>query len=146
MWIELLVLGALDNLGRDWPAWCWQCPTARGNHWLRFEVVWPLEDLVWFYLLYSMRSHIHSWNMERGWLDEEKFGSAMSMVGWFMEVPWLVGLCIINMTLFLLFISRVLYWFICGLYGCCFLGISVTNMLVMNVYYDSSYICLSSCF
>jgi len=30
---------------------------------VRVEVVWPLEDMVGFVLVYSMRSHIHAWNM-----------------------------------------------------------------------------------
>jgi len=50
-----------------------------------------------------MRSHIHAWNMAWGWLVEERFHLAMSMVGWFVEVPTLVGICIINTRLFLLF-------------------------------------------
>ncbi len=44
----------------------------RSNHWLRVEVDWPLESLVWFWLVYSMISHIHAWNMERGWFIERE--------------------------------------------------------------------------
>ena len=62
------------------------------NHWLRIEVVWPLETLIWFCFSYSMRSHIHAWNMAWGCLTEWKI--------WFSPVygrvvhvsPWL-GCC-----------------------------------------------------
>lgn len=63
-----------------------------------------------------------------------------------MVVPYWVGFCIINMRLFPIIISYLLYWFICGLYGYCFLGNSIVIMLVMNMYYDSGYVWLSSCF
>jgi len=35
-------------------------------------VVFPLEALVWFCWMCSMRSHIHAWNMAQGCLDERK--------------------------------------------------------------------------
>ena len=45
----------------------------RWNHWLRVEVVWPLEAPAWFCLICSMRSRIHAWNMRWGWLAEREF-------------------------------------------------------------------------
>ena len=64
--------------------------------WLRVEVVWPLEALVWCCLVYSMRSHIYAWNMVGDdWL-KEKFGSTQSMVGWYVEIPDLVGIYYVN--------------------------------------------------
>jgi len=68
------------------------------------------------------------------------------MVGWFMEVPNLVSRCIYYYEVIYpcYFMSIILV--ICGLYGCCFLRISVVIMLIMNMYYDSGDACLSSCF
>lgn len=104
---------------------------------------WPLEALYGFGLMCFIWSHIHSWNMAWGWLDEESFRSTIAMVGWFMEVPQLVRIFINNMSLFILVISWVWYWLICGWYGCDFLGISVAMMLVMNAYYDNSNVLIS---
>jgi len=70
LWVELLVPGTLDNLGRDWSGWY---PTIEVESlWLRVEVVWPLEALVGYVLVYSLRSHIHAWNMAHGWLVERE--------------------------------------------------------------------------
>jgi len=57
-------------------------------------VVWPLDALVCSVLIYPMRSHIDAWNM--AWCDwlKERFGSSQSMVGWYVEVPNLVGICV----------------------------------------------------
>jgi len=61
---------------------------------LRVEVVWPLEALVWFCLVYSMRSTFMLGIWRRGdWL-KERFGSTQSMVGWYVEVPDFVGIFI----------------------------------------------------
>jgi len=35
----------------------------------------PLEALYEFWLMCSMRSHIHAWNMAQGWMTEGRFGS-----------------------------------------------------------------------
>ena len=48
--------------------------------------------LIW--LFFGYESCIHTWNMERGCLDEIKNWFNHSMVGWFVEVPNLVGFCI----------------------------------------------------
>ena len=50
------------------------------------------------------------------------------------------------MKLFLLVISGLLYWFICGFYGYCIHGISVVIMFVMNMYYDSGSVWFPSFF
>ena len=63
-----------------------------------------------------------------------------------MIVLYQVRFFIINMRLFLLVISSLLYYFICGLYYCCFLGNFFVIMLVMNVYYDSGYVWIPSFF
>jgi len=138
--------GAMKGLGRDQSSDDLWCTTMRWNHclmrWGGLASRSPRSVL----MDCSMRSHIHAWNMAQGWLVEEIFGSTMSMFGWFVEVPNLVGLCIINMRLFLLVILWVLYWFICGLYGCYFPGIYVVIMMIMNMYYGSGYVWISSCF
>ena len=74
-------------------------------------MVYPLDSLACPWTVCSIICHIYAWNMARGdWL-KERFGLAMSMVGWYVVVPYLVGLCIINMRLFLLIISVWLYIF-----------------------------------
>jgi len=42
------------------------------------------------WISYSMRFHIHAWNMAGGNWMKYGFVSAMSMAGWYMEVPNLV--------------------------------------------------------
>ena len=54
-------------------------------------MVWPLECLVYLFFVYSMRSHIHASNRGEGDWFKKTFGSTQSMVGWYMEVPNLVG-------------------------------------------------------
>ena len=61
---------------------------------MRVEVVWPLEALVWFWLVHTMRSHIHTWKWHGGDWMKERFGSSKSMARWYMEVTDLVGFCI----------------------------------------------------
>jgi len=121
------------------------CPTLRWDHCLMGWGGWPLEAQDGFGLMCFMRSHNHAWNRAWGWLAKDSFNSAMFKVEWIMEVPPLVGLFIINMRLFLI-ISWVLYKFICGLYHFYFIGVYVPIMILMNMYYDSVYVCLSSCF
>lgn len=41
---------------------------------MRVEVVWPLGVLVCFWLVYSIISHIHYWNMEQGFVVLRGFG------------------------------------------------------------------------
>ena len=120
--------------------------TMRWNHYLMGWGGLASRSPRWFWLMCFMRSHIHAWNMARGWLTKKIFGSAVSTIGWNVVVPYRVGFCIINMRLFLFVISWVLYWFICLLYGYCFIGIYVVIMLVMNMYYESGYVWIPSCF
>ena len=127
--------GALESFGRDQYSDGLWCPTMRWNHYLMGWGGLASGSPSLVLMDCSMRSHIHAWNMARGWRTEERFGSTMSMVGWFMEFQNLVCLYIIIMRLILLVNSCVLYWFIYGLYGCCFLDISIVIMLVMNMYY-----------
>ena len=66
-----------------------QCLTMRWNHWLRVEVVFPLKAIVWFGLVYFMRSHIHAWNMAWGWLVEIEIWLS-PIYGWVVcGSPWL---------------------------------------------------------
>lgn len=45
---------------------------------VRVEVVWPMDSL--FFIGLSMRSHIHAWNMARGWLHERNIWSIHAYV------------------------------------------------------------------
>ena len=53
------------------------CLTLRWNHCLMGWGGCPLEALDGFWLMCSMWSHIHAWNMAWGWMVEESFGSAI---------------------------------------------------------------------
>ena len=77
----------------------------RWNHWLRVDVVWPLEALVWFGLICFMKSHIHAWNMAWGWFAEKRIGSGQSMVGSYVEVVDLFGFSYVNKSPFSLLFS-----------------------------------------
>jgi len=103
----------------------------RWNHCLMGWGGLPLKALDGFGLICFMRSHIHAWNIARGWMVEEGFGSAiLHLVGTWKSHPR-VGFYIINMRLFLFVFIWALYWIICGLYGCGSLRIYIEIMLVM---------------
>ena len=122
------------------------CLVVRWNQCFMGWGGWPLEALDGFWLMCSTRSHIHAWNMAWGWMDEEIFGSAiLRSSGTWKSYPKF-GFCIINMKLFILVFLWVLYGFICGLYGCDFLVISLVIILVMYMFYDSRCVWISSCF
>jgi len=77
---------------------------------------------------------------------EERFGlMILQSGGTWKSHPWF-GLCTINMRLFPLLFLSVVYWFICGSYGCDFIGISIAIMLVIYMFYDNNYVWLSSYF
>lgn len=59
---------------------------------LTVDMVFPLEALVGYLLVSSIKSHIMVgiW-LEGDWL-KEIFSSAQSTIGWYMEVPHLVGI------------------------------------------------------
>jgi len=138
--------GALEGLRRDQSCDCfvmsdheveslfdgWRSTASRSPGQFLIDVFYEIPRSC---LEYGMR--VNGW--KEIWLIH-------SMVGWNVVVPYQVGFCIINMRLFLLFISWVLYWFICGFYGYCILGICFVIILVMNMYYDSGYVWLPSCF
>ena len=97
----------------------------RWNHWLRVKVVWPLEDLVWFYYMCSMRSHIHAWNMAQWFLDGREiwFNLVYGRVVHGSPIPsWLMKSSI--RTLFLIGILWVNIlvdmWYLWLLYPCYF--------------------------
>ena len=97
----------------------------RWNHWLRVEVVWPLEALGSFCLIFFIRSHIYAWNMARGdWL-KEIFDSTHSMVGWYVEVPDLVWFSYVNRSFFPLVFYEYMCLSLCGFNGCFFIDISL---------------------
>jgi len=41
---------------------------------------------------FGYESHIHAWNMAQDLLAERKIWCSQSMVRWFVDVPYLVGL------------------------------------------------------
>jgi len=43
----------------------------------------------------------------------ERFGSTQYMVGWYIEVPILVDLCICYLVLFIIEINAHIYWKLC---------------------------------
>jgi len=53
-----------------------------------------MDSLGCYGLVYPMRSHIHAWNMAQGRLAEGNVWFNQSMIGWYVEVPNLVGFCI----------------------------------------------------
>jgi len=111
-----------------------------GWRWMAYEIPWWFWIDVFYEIPHSCLEYgttVNGWR--EIWLNHY-------MVGCNMVVPYWVGFWIINMELFLLVISWVLYWSICELYGYCFLGISIVTMLIMNMYYDSGYVWLPLCF
>lgn len=49
---------------------------------------------------------------------KESFGSTQSKVGWYKEVPDLVGVSYVNKSSFPLIFREYLYLLLCGLDGC----------------------------
>lgn len=76
----------------------------------------------------------------------EIFGSSILWLSGTWKSHPQFGFYNINVRLFILVFLRVLYYIRCVLYGCDFIGIFVAIMLVIYVFYDSSYVWLSSCF
>ena len=80
----------------------------------------------------SMISRIHAWNMAQGGMTEERFGLAILRLGgtWKSHPgsPMLVFLW-------------VLWWIICGVYGCGFIDIFVPVMLVIYICFMISVMC-----
>lgn len=120
------------------------CSTVRWNHYLMCWGGWPLEALDRFRLMCIVRFDIHAWNMARGWMDEERFGSSILHSGGTWNSQLGFRICIVNMRLFLLVYLWVLYWIICGLYGSDLIGISIAITLVTYVFYGSNYVWLPS--
>ncbi len=144
----LVGTNALD----PWKAWIetnlmmvlW-CTTMRSNHYLMGWGGWLWKPwMVLYWCFYEIPHSCFEYGMGDNGLREIWLNH--STVGWNVEVPFGFGFCIINMRLFLYVFLWVLYWFICGLYGCDFLGIFVAIMLVMYMFYESNYVWLSSCF
>ena len=112
----------------------WWCPIVRWNHCLMSWGGWPLEGLDEFWLMCSMRSHIHALNMARVWMVEERFGSTILRTsGTWKSHPEFV-FCIINERLFLFVSLWEFWWIICGLYDCTFMSIFC--------YYYVGYVCV----
>ena len=88
------------------------CLIMRWNHYLMGWGWWPLEALDGFWLMFSMRSHIHAWNIAQGQITEERFSWATLWSGGMWKSHLGFRFCIINGRLFLL----VFYEHFYGLY------------------------------
>ena len=132
-WIRLWIMIKSERLG-----------DTQIRHDVGGKILWHPCLLGSFGVFYEF--HIHAWNMAQGWMDEERFGSIILWSGGTWKSHPGFGFCIINMMLFLLAFLWVLCWFICVSYGCDFIGIYVANMMVIYMFYDSSYVWISSCF
>ena len=62
------------------------------------------------------------------------------MVGWNVEVPYWVWILHHQYEVISTYIFVMIILVICGLYGCDFIGISIVIMLVIYIFYDSSYV------
>ena len=101
------------------------CSTMRWNHYFMGWGGWPLESLDGFLLICFIRSHIHAWNIQaRGWMAKKRFGLAILRSGGMWKSHHGFWFFIINESLFLLVFLWVIWWIICGLYGCDFMDIS----------------------
>ena len=76
---------------------------------------------------------------EGEWLKRD-FGSTTLRSGGTWKSHTGFGFCIINEMLFILVFLGVLWWIICGVYGCGFIDISVSIMVIMYVFYDNNHV------
>ena len=138
--------GALEQLGWRPNYDGYWCPTERWNQWFLGWDDLVCGALVYCWLMCLINSHIHAWNMARGWLDEEKFFLANLWLGgtWKSHL-WLV-FKFSNEEIIPLVFGMKMYYLFFGFHWCYIHGIFVAIMLVISVYFISDVVWLYLCF
>ena len=129
-WVEITVKHVM-MCSLCWPSdlrWIMVKPGFYWWGWGGLDSIWP----GWFFCL---ESHIHAWNMARGWMVEDRFVLAILWSGGTWKSHLGLGFCIINERLFLLVFIWAFWWIICGLYGCTFMSIYVVIMVFICVFW-----------